>query len=322
MRTGHEGRRIGESDVLPATEEEKESVRGYMESQAPDLKVEFLQKVYVENIGSHVHAIWDVHTDQDRWWVITNPTNLYSEQQFPNMDLALTFHVGLCLRIPRSDRHQLADLPIEPFGECFRRLAEASDALAQAREVTDYQAIGVRCREVLLALSTTGQAVVPWEGAGVPKQADFKAWAEHFCNVALPGPSHEERRHLLKSLLHDAWRFTNWLTHAKASTWHDAEAAVTTIEHSVGLTTSAIVRLVRGVPEACPACGSHQLSPERGYRTDQPEDLWERPTCDKCGWAGTPVVVSTTPQAPEPRSEPPEGECSIMEVPLTHLVRP
>jgi hypothetical protein len=35
-----------------------------------------------------------VHTDVDRWWVIMQPTNLYAQEQFPNMDLALTFHVG------------------------------------------------------------------------------------------------------------------------------------------------------------------------------------------------------------------------------------
>jgi hypothetical protein len=91
-----------------------------MASQAPDLTVEFLQKVYVENIISHQHAVWDVRTNVDRWWVITNPTNLYSQDQFPNMDLALTFHVGLCLRVPRSERTKLSDLPVEPLAACFR----------------------------------------------------------------------------------------------------------------------------------------------------------------------------------------------------------
>src|SRR5258708_29607483 len=27
-----------------------------------------------------------VHTDINRWWVITEPTNLYAQDQFPNMD--------------------------------------------------------------------------------------------------------------------------------------------------------------------------------------------------------------------------------------------
>ena len=118
--------------MLAATEEEIDKVTSYFEGQAPDLKVEFIQKVYSENVLGHCHDVWDVHTDQDRWWVITNPSNLYSQEQFPNMDLALTFHVGLCLRIPRSEKQKLSELPLEPFAQCYRYLSEASEALGQA----------------------------------------------------------------------------------------------------------------------------------------------------------------------------------------------
>jgi hypothetical protein len=83
--------------MLPATPDETQAVIDYMNWKAPDLKVEFLQKVYTENVLSHQHHVWDVHTNVDRWWVITNPTNLYSQEQFPNMDLAVTFHVGALL---------------------------------------------------------------------------------------------------------------------------------------------------------------------------------------------------------------------------------
>src|SRR5438105_1762548 len=101
--------------MLPATEEEKKAIIDYMNWQAPDLKVEFVQKVYVENVLSHQHAVWDVHTNVDRWWVITNPTNLYSQVQFPNMDYAMTFHVGLILRMPRTEEQKVSELGIEPF---------------------------------------------------------------------------------------------------------------------------------------------------------------------------------------------------------------
>jgi hypothetical protein len=37
-----------------------------MNWQAPDLTVEFLQKVYAETILSHQHVVWDVHTEVDR----------------------------------------------------------------------------------------------------------------------------------------------------------------------------------------------------------------------------------------------------------------
>jgi hypothetical protein len=309
--------------MLSATQKEIEHVTEYMRSQAPDLTVEFVQKAYSENVLHVRHDVWDVHTNIDRWWVITSPTNLYSQEQFPNMDLALTFHVGLCLRIPRSERQKLSEIPAEPFAACLRGLQEAFEALAQAQEVIDYQSIGMRCREVLLAFVNVAQTVIPWTGTGAPpKKADLKAWADHVCSIALSGDSHKYRRHLLKTLLEGAWEFTNWLTHAKASNWLDAETALSVTENAIGLCISAVIRHVRGVPEQCPACGSQRLSPQRGYHRDFSEVEWERPICDKCGWAGEPVPIDEVPEPHESRSTPPEGECIVPTAVLRHLKRP
>ena len=312
--------------MLPSTPDEKQAIIDYMNWQAPDLSVEFVQKVYVENVLSHQHAVWDVHTNKDRWWVITNPTNLYSQEQFPNMDLAVTFHVGLCLRVPRGDRAELTKIEAEPFLACFRHIEEANDALKSAQEVTDFQTVGVRCREALLAFTSAAQAAMPWKGAaeGKPKQADFKAWIEHLCSEALAGQSHEHRRHLFKTLLDEAWRFSNWLTHARSSTWFDAEASVATVEHALGFVTSHVIRYLRAVPEACPACGSNRLSPRRGENTAMPGVVWERPECSKCGWTGDPAPVLLEPEAyaRDEDPEPPEGECVIPTVPLRKLRRP
>ena len=309
--------------MLPATQEEIQHVTDYMKSQAPDLTVQFVQKVYSENVLNVLHDVWDVHTNVDRWWVITEPMNLYSQDQFPNMDLALTFHVGLCLRIPHSDRQKLSDLPVEPFAEAYRYLQEANDALAHASEVADYQSIGVRCREALLAFVKAAQTVVPWTTKDEPpKKADLRAWADHICNVALKGAAHDNRRHLFKALLESAWKFTNWLTHSKSSRWHDAEAAIATAENAISLATSAVILHIRGVPEQCPSCGSHRLSPERGYRDDCPEVEWERPTCDKCGWTGNPVEVHRVVDTDVSPSDPAEGECIMPKTPLRELRRP
>jgi hypothetical protein len=312
--------------MLPATEQEIDNITAYMRSQAPDLTVEFLQKVYSENVLSARHDVWDLHTNKDRWWVITSPTNLYSQEQFPNMDLALTFHVGLCLRIPRSEKQRLSDIPAEAFVECLRNLQEASDALAQAQEVADYQSIGVRCREALLAFIAAAQILIPWADTSAPPQkANFKAWNDHIGTVVLGGESHKERRHLFKALTEGAWQFSNWLTHTKSSKWHDAEAAISATENAMGLCISAVIRHVRGVPEQCPACGSHRLSPERGFHVDFPDIQWERPTCDKCRWTGEPTPVNqdfeTTDDA-DARSDPPDSECSIPTIPLRRLIRP
>jgi hypothetical protein len=309
--------------MLPATDEEKQEIIDYMNWQAPDLKVEFLQKVYTENVLSHQHVVWDVHTNVDRWWVVTNPTNLYSQNQFPNMDYALTFHIGLMLRVPRTEQEPVAGLELEPFSVVYRQVNEATEALSQASGVTDYQAIGVRCREALLAFTGAAQFIFPWPKGNTspPKQADFKAWVDHVCSVTLSGAKHEYRRHLQKTLLEEAWRYSNWLTHAKESTWHDAEAATSIISHAITSAVSHIVRVMRGVPEKCPSCGSLDLSPQRGVNEAIPNLEWERPTCDKCGWTGSPVPILTNPEAYASTGST-EGGCIIPNVPLRKLIKP
>ena len=281
--------------MLPATDEEKAQITQYYlgqsEKQAPDSKVTFLQKVYSEVIMGHRHDVWDVHATDGRWWVITNPTNLYSQEQFPNMDIAVTFHMGLCLRIPRTEQQRESGRHVKPLQPVLERLTDLSDAIGQAQNVSHYQAIGVRCREALLAFVGAAQDIADWPIDPAPKRADFRAWSDVICNTALAGASQKDRRHLFKILLNEAWGFSNWLTHAQAATWHDAEAAQTTVEHILGLSMSLLLRYVRDVPEQCPQCSSPRLERQEGVRKDAPEVLWERPVCENCGWEGTPVIV-------------------------------
>jgi hypothetical protein len=310
--------------VLDATDGEVDQVKRYMASQAPDLVVVFLQKVHIENVLGYRHEIWDVHCDKQRWWVITNPTNLYSQEQFPSMDLALTFHVGLSVRIPRSEKQKLADTVMHPFAECARLSSECMEALSEAEEVSDFQAVGVRCREALLAFTSAAQIVVPWTGIGdAPQRANLKAWADHIFNTTLAGKSHAERRSLFKTLLTSAWDYSNWLAHTKSSNWYDAEAAALTSEQVIGISISVVVRHIRKVPETCPSCRSSQLSPQVGTHTSQPAVEWERPVCEKCGWAGEPVLVSAVPALPTDFDPPPpDGACIIPTVPLRKLKKP
>jgi hypothetical protein len=306
--------------MLKTTQQEREHVMGYMTDQAPDETVQLAQKVYSEQVHAVTHDIWDVHTDRGRWWVITHPTNLYSQEQFPNMDLALTFHVGVCLRIPRSEEHSLTALPIEPLLACWRTLEEANEALRHAEEVEDFQAVAMRCRESLITLGHVAQALIHLPDAQArPKRSDFRAWSEMIANAILPGSTHQERRGLLKSSADSAWRFANWLTHARVAHFNDAEAAVSSTEFTISLFASALIRFVRGVPDRCPARGSQRLSPERGIHSSAPNTIYERPVCGKCGWTGTPVIVVPTPS--QPNRSPPKGECVVMATPLRNFPR-
>lgn len=301
--------------MLNATDHDRQAIVDYLASQAPDELVEFVQKVYSERLHGITHDIWDVHTDKERWWVITEPTNLYSQSQFPNMDLALTFHVGLCLRIPRSERRDVTDLPVEPLLGCWRAFQQAHDAIAAAQEVEDYQALGVRCRECLLSLVHSVQQVIrPPASAAEVKHSDFVGWAEAIADTALDGPSQKARRQLLKASANATWQFVNWLTHSRTAHFHDAEAALAATEQTLSLFTTATIRHIRGVPDSCPSCGSQRLVPERGIHAKEPDTLYERPACTACGWVGDPVEVPVGPSASERR--PPDGDCVIMTVPL------
>lgn len=289
-----------------------------MEAEAPDLTVTFIQKVYEENIINHIHAVWDVHTNKDRWWVMTNPMNLYSQEQFPNMDYAVTFHVGLCIRIPRSEKQKATDLPVEPFAGVYKELSDAQDSLLTAKNVADYKAIGVKCRETLLTFVGVTQTVLPWTSTEEkPQRANFKAWVDHICTVILQGQTHEHRRKLFKSMLDSAWTFDNWLTHSASSHIRDAEVAIDVTGMGVQMCMTAIIHHLRGVPDECPVCHSQSLSPERGFHTSNPDVMFERPTCDDCGWAGEPVEITA-----EQERKPPEGECIVQNVPLRKLKRP
>ncbi len=310
--------------MLKSTEAEIEEVREYFEWQAPDLEVTFMQKVYSEAVLNTRHDVWDIHTNKDRWWVITGGTNLYSQEQFPNMDLALTFHIGLMLRIPRTEKQQEGDLRLLPFGPVFERLEDAGTAVTQAQKLSDYQAVGVRCREVLLELIAVAQDAAVWKTDAPPQRANFRAWTEIICNDLLPSDTNKERRGALKGVLESAWTFSNWLTHSKSATWIDADMAHSLTQHAIGMATSLILRELRGVPEECPHCGSPHVGPEHGENTAAPGVLWERPRCADCGWSGRPIPILDLEygQPIITREGEETDECSIMTVPLRAILKP
>jgi hypothetical protein len=57
----------------------EQAIRKYMEWQANDEKVAHAERVATEVVMGRSLEVWDVRTDKGRWWVVTNPTNLYSQ---------------------------------------------------------------------------------------------------------------------------------------------------------------------------------------------------------------------------------------------------
>src|ERR1700722_20048749 len=89
--------------VLKAGGDEADHIRSYVEREARGETVKHLEKVASESIFGQQMDGWDVRTDKNRWWVITNPTNLYSQELFPSLDYTLSFHVGVTTRMVQAD---------------------------------------------------------------------------------------------------------------------------------------------------------------------------------------------------------------------------
>jgi hypothetical protein len=56
----------------------EKSIRDYVGWQAPDEKITHAERVTTEIVMGRRLEAWDVRTNKGRWWVITEPTNLYS----------------------------------------------------------------------------------------------------------------------------------------------------------------------------------------------------------------------------------------------------
>ena len=114
-------------------------------------RITHLEKVMTENIFGRDYDCWDVHTNKGRWWIITSPTNLYSQALFPSLDYTLSFHIGLMARVSAQRRGTEDDDLGDRLAAAFRRWEQAAEALDEAKESEDVQAVGMRCRECLLA---------------------------------------------------------------------------------------------------------------------------------------------------------------------------
>ena len=266
--------------VFLQPEHQERAVREYVEIQARPEKVVHLEKVKTERLRARAHEVWDVWTRRERYWVITNPTNLYSQRDFPSLDYTLSFHIGLMERMT-AQQAKTAEAEHPPrFSAPWRRWEEAAEALDEADEAEEFQAVGMRCRECLLALvETIGTAEMVPPGEEPPKRADFINWSSLIANAVARGGSAERVRQYLKALADSSWQLVSWLTHAKNATWADARLATEATQHVLSTLMTAVIRHERGVPQRCPRCSSYRLVSD--FRS---ETFTEVTLCERCGW--------------------------------------
>jgi hypothetical protein len=265
----------------------EKTVADYVEAEAPDETVQHVERVKVEYVMGRPYEVFDVTTDKDRWWVVTNPTNLYSQRHFPSLDYTLSFHIGLMTRVMSRSERAGPDGGSTPFDEVFRRLGQAEDVLDRAVEAVDFQTVGMHLRECLISLMAAARrrADLPAD-IQRPQDANVKDWGavlfDHYC----PGESNSELRQYLKATNERAWGLVNRVTHHRNATKTAALIAHDAVSAIVGHMALLLTREGRDRTDQCPRCGSRNLrtffdieiEPDGAYFED----------CGECDWDSHP----------------------------------
>jgi len=279
------------------SEHEMHGIRDYVEWQAKDEKVLHAEKLASERVFGRDYDVWDVHTDKERWWVVTSPTNLYSQKLMPSMDYVLSFHIGVMARVAAQRGSDGSEAEQEFLLVTNRKLVQAGEALDAADEAEEFQAVGMRCRECLVALIRElidGSDLA--EGEDLPKKSDFRGWADRIANSIAAGSSAEHVRGYMKSLADRTWQLTNWLTHTSNATRSDAELAFSATEHVVTIFVSVVLKKAAEAPERCPRCNSYKITID--WRPDLGGTGLYIPRCEACGAEKRPPEL-TSKNAPK-----------------------
>lgn len=274
---------------MESPEHERRSVVEYVEGQCRgEETVQHAEKISSERVMGTEYDVWDVETDKNRWWIITNPTNLYLQDEFKSMDYVLSFHIGLMHRVFAKDARSApaSEEEKERLLIPWRKWEQAAKASEEADEAEEFQAVGMRCREALIGFvrSVAKDEMVPdgeeVEAGGLP------ALGEHIAAAITP-TSPRLRGYLRKSAA-NAWDVINWLTHESNAHRFDAIIGVDATAHTLNVYGMALVRHERGQPKRCPECSSYRLAGDYRSELDAYVTL-----CEACEWESEPEPART-----------------------------
>lgn len=264
------------------SEPEERRIRDYVNSQShADDQAGLVQKVGSRRVMGRVHESYDVHCANSRWWVITEPTNLYSQDDFPEIEQALIFHIGLGVFMSERGRTEIDEEQEDHVSGAFRRFRQAVDTMNSAAEAEDYQSVGIKCRDSLIALAKT-HADAEWVGEVIerPKAADFKGWGNIFADRLADG----RMRNYLKALVDKTWDLTVWLQHNSNATPIDADIVIEATGNLLGTMSKLMRQRESGPPPRCPRCESYRIDEDIEH-TDEPEPgFYASMVCGSCGW--------------------------------------
>ena len=244
--------------------------------------MQHVEKVKEEAIVGEIYEIWDVVTDKNRWWVITNMTNLYLQQHFPSLDFTLSCHVGLMMRLRSRPEGPQSNDP-SPFDDVFRRQEQAKNRFDRAVESEDYQAVGMQLRECLISLVGALRRRVEITGSHErPQDANFVAWTALLADELCSGASNKELRQYLKGVARDTWQLVNWLTHDRNANETPCLIAIHGCDTVVGHFIQLLERSKTENPKHCPLCKSRNVRTHFDPALGSDGEYYS--TCGVCDW--------------------------------------
>jgi hypothetical protein len=268
-------------------------IADYVSGQARDEKVLHVERIKTALVLGEKYEIWDVTTDKNRWWVLTNLTNLYSHRDFANLDYTISFHIGLMARLRESSGRVDADNP-GPFDEVARRMDQADEKKNLAVEVEDFQSVGMLLREALIALvGALRRRVTLSDDDERPKDADFTGWSDALMNKLCPGPSNEQLRRHLKNTAKETWQLVQWLTHSHSADQTAADIAFNASSTVIGSFWNVLHRDRVGTNDVCPSCRSRNMRSHFDRSIGNDGDYYI--SCGECGWTNHPGGKTSEP---------------------------
>lgn len=267
-------------------EHEERAIRDYVNSQSPpDDQAGLVQPVHSRRVLGRTHDVFDVHCAKTRWWVITGPTNLYLQTDFPQAEQALIFHIGLGAVLAERSRGELGDGD-EPVSPTWRRYRDALKVMDDASEAEDFQSVGIKCRDALIALGKQHQDA-DWLGEvqEKPKVADFKGWGAIYAERLAAG----RQRSYVKALVDKTWDLAVGLQHDSNATPADADFVLDATGHLIGALSNLVRRYDEGDPARCPQCESYRVGRDVEYAD---EGFTESLVCAACEWRSEPTFTA------------------------------
>lgn len=251
-----------------------EDVKNYVEwqSQGKCTVLSAKTEQHFDDLGVDVY-VWNVKADTDGdWWVVEGdnvPMNLYPQSAYYfGADEAYSFHMGLMQRMSASQDGYNPEnfvngvtLGAEIAPQLFRKLKGIAALIDTAKEIEDFQAIGVQCRETLIELGNHIYKPMMAAGEDQPQASNFKRKCELFIQFYLRGSENSDYRNIIKKLTESTWDYANKITHSRRVTYYEVSTCVTLCISLVSLYENILQKVFDPLSQYhCSVCRSKKLS--------------------------------------------------------------